>query len=450
MITILFGSFLIFVLLRIPVGFGMLLSCLIVIVLDGLPPMLVPLRVLAALFPFPIIAVPLFYIVGILCNSTSITERIMNLARALVGRVQAGLAMVNIVASMLFAGISGSSTADTAGIGSVIMPQMIKAGYSRPLTVAITACSSTLGAIIPPSIMMVIYGAFGSVSIGMLFLGGIIPGLIIGFGQMAMVYVLARRYDFGKNDFAGVEGSRFLPAITGGLAPLGVPVVIIGGIVGGVFTPTESASAAILYVLLLGFFVFRELNLKTLAGLLIEGGRFVGLLMIMTSAAAVFGWLLVYYKFPETVVGVFETFGAGRYGVLLAVVTVFLVLGTVLESIPAIIMLLPIIQALGDGAGIHPVQMGVIVVMTTALGMVTPPHGVLAPQKNPRVEADIGWIVGGLAAVGSMIRYASCVWELPDADHVSSLPAGPALASAAGLAGVGSPGSPRSPRQRRG
>ncbi len=376
MIAILFGSFLICVLLRVPVGFGMLLSCFIVIMLDGLPPMLMALRIYEGLLPFPILAVPLFYVVGMLCNSTSITERIMNLAQALVGRVRAGLAMVNIVASMLFAGVSGSSTADTAGIGSVIMPQMIKAGYSKPFTVAVTACSSTLGNIIPPSIMMVIYGAFGNVSIGMLFLGGVIPGLLIGLGQMAVVYVLARRYDFGKEDFAGAGRARLLPALKGGLAPLGVPIVIIGGIVGGIFTPTESASAAIVYVLILGFVFFRELNLQKSRDLLVNGGKFVGLIMIMTSAAAVFGWLLAYNKFPETMVGLFEAFGAGRYGTLLAVVTLFLILGTVLESIPATIMFLPVIQALGDAASIHPVQLGCIVVMTTALGLVTPPHGV--------------------------------------------------------------------------
>ena len=376
MIALLFISFLVFILLRIPVGFGMLLSCLIVIMFDGLPPMLLALRIYEGLLPFPILAVPLFYVVGMLCNATSITDRIMNLARALVGRVQAGLAMVNIVASMLFAGVSGSSTADTAGIGSVIIPQMIKAGYSKPFTVAVTAVSSTLGNVIPPSIMMVIYGAFGNVSIGMLFLGGIIPGLLIGFGQMAVVYVLARRYDFGKDDFAGTKGKRFLPAIAGGLAPLGVPIVIIGGIVGGIFTPTESASAAIVYVLILGIFIFRELNIRNSIELLVNGGKFVGLIMIMTSAAAVFGWLLAFYEFPETTVGLFDAFGAGRYGVLLAIVLLFLVLGTVLESIPATIMFLPVIQALGDSAGIHPVQLGVIVVMTTALGLVTPPHGV--------------------------------------------------------------------------
>ena len=297
MIAILFAVFFGLILLRVPVAFALILSSLLVILLEGLPPNLIALRIFEGLTPFPILAIPLFYTLGLLCNSAGFTERIMVLARALVGRIRAGLAMVNIVASMLFAGISGSSTADTAGIGSVLMPQMLKAGYSRPFTVAITACSSTMGNIIPPSILMVIYGAFGNVSIGMLFLGGFIPGLLLGFGQMALVYYLARRFDFGLDD-TSEERPRLWRALGTGALPMGVPLVIIGGIVGGVFTPTESAAIAIFYVLVLSTLVYRELSLRSLGRLLREGGRFVALPLIMTAAAAVFAWLLAYYRVP--------------------------------------------------------------------------------------------------------------------------------------------------------
>ena len=197
MITLLFVSFFILFVLRIPVAFALFLSSLLVIVVGGIPPLVVIQKTFEGMTPFPILAIPLFYLVGILSNTGGFTDRIMDLARALVGGIRAGLAHVNIVASMLFAGVSGSSTADTAGIGAVLIPQMLRAVYSKPFTVAVTACSSTMGNVIPPSIMMVIYGAFGNVSIGMLFLGGFIPGLLLGLGQMAMVYYIARRYNFG-------------------------------------------------------------------------------------------------------------------------------------------------------------------------------------------------------------------------------------------------------------
>ena len=268
---------------------------------------------------------------------------------------------------------------------------------------AVTACSSTMGNIIRPSILMVIYGAFGNVSIGMLFFGGFLPGLLFGFGQMGLVYVLARRHDFGVEDLR--ERPRLLRSLVHGALPLGVPVVIIGGIVGGVFTPTESAAVAIFYVLALSTFVDRELTFKSLLKLLDEGGRFVALPLIMTAAAAIFAWLLAYYEFPQTMVEVIERFGASHYGVLLGVVVVFSILGTVLDTVPVIIMFLPIVQAMGDTVGIHPVQMGVVVVLTCALGLITPPFGVclLVASKivdiHPRQAIGVTLLFGAVGLV---------------------------------------------------
>jgi tripartite ATP-independent transporter DctM subunit len=374
MVALLFVVFIALIILRVPVAFALLLSSLAVIVADGLPPVLIVQKVFEGLTPFPILAIPLFYLVGLLCNSGGFTDRIMNLAGALVGGFPGGLAQVNIVASMLFAGLSGSSTADVAGIGNVIMPAMLKAGYSRPLTVAVTACSSTMGVIIPPSILMVIYGALGNVSIGMLFLGGVVPGVLLGLGQMALVYVLARRHDFGRIDRR--ERPPLIRAALRAALPLGVPVVIIGGTVGGIFTPTESAAVAAVFVVLVSALVIRELTPSGLATVLRDGGAFVALPLIMTATAAVFAWLLAYYEFPTTVAGLADDFGGTRVAILLFVVIVFLVVGCFLDSIPAIIMFLPVIQELGNVAGVHPVQLGVVVILTLALGLITPPYGV--------------------------------------------------------------------------
>lgn len=374
MVTLLFVCFFGLILLRVPVAFALILSSLATIVVEGLPPVLVVQKVFEGLTPFPILAIPLFYLVGLLCNSGGFTERIMGLAEALVGGFRGGLAQVNIVASMMFAGLSGSSTADTAGIGSVIMPAMVRAGYSRPFTVAVTACSSTMGVIIPPSILMVIYGALGNVSIGMMFLGGVVPGVLLGLGQMTLVYVLARRHDFGRIEAA--ERPPLFRAARRALLPLTVPVLIIGGTVGGVFTPTESAAVAAVFVILVAALVLRELTASGLTSLLRDGGTFVALPLIMTAAAAVFAWLLAYYEFPADVVRLADAFGGTQTGVLLFVVVVFLVIGCFLDSIPAIIMFLPVIQALGEAIGVHPVQLGVVVILTLALGLITPPYGV--------------------------------------------------------------------------
>ena len=253
---------------------------------------------------------------------------------------------------------------------------MLKAGYSKSLTVAITAVASTLGNIIPPSIMMIIYGTFGNVSVGMLFLGGVIPGLMIGFGMMGLVAYLARKHDFGKDDFLGEERVRLLPALARGWAPAGVPLIIIGGVVAGIFTATESAAIAILYVLFLGFFVFRDLRLEAVIALLFDSGKFVGLVMIMASAGSVFGWLLSYYDFPKQCVDLFNSVGAGRYTVLLVIFVFFFIMGMLTETVPLIIMFIPVVHELGKAAGIHPVQMGLVIVMTCALGLATPPHAV--------------------------------------------------------------------------
>ena len=400
MITLLFISFFLLFILRIPVAFALFLSSLLVIVVSGIPPVVVIQKTFEGMTPFPILAIPLFYLVGILSNTGGFTERIMALARALVGGIRAGLAHVNIVASMLFAGVSGSSTADTAGIGAVLIPQMLRAGYSKPFTVAVTACSSTMGNIIPPSIMMVIYGAFGNVSIGMLFLAGFIPGLLLGLGQMVVVYFLARRYDFGLEDAA--DRPPLLPSLWRGLLPFGVPVLIIGGIVGGIFTPTESAAVALVYVLGLSMVYLRKLTLRSLWEQLRNAALFVPVPLLMVATAVLFGWVLAYHEFPETMVEIAGLFGVTRTGVFFFVAALFLVLGCFLDVIPAVIMFLPVIQAMGDAAGIHPVHLGIVVVLTAAFGLVTPPYGVCLLVASKIADLPVRQTIGMTLAIGSV------------------------------------------------
>ena len=385
MVALLFGAFFLLVVLRVPVGFALLTASLAGIVADRLPPVLVAQKMFEGLTPFPILAIPLFYLAGAFATQGGIGERLINLSIALVGRFRGGLAQVDVVQSMVFAGISGSSVADTVGSGSVLIPQEIRNGYPREFAVALTAVTSTMGVIIPPSILAVIYGAYGNVSIGALFLGGAIPGLTIGFGLMLLVYVMARMNDYPTMNLAGNPGVwRTLLAAA---LPMGVPAIVIGGVVGGVFTATESAAVAVVYTVAVSMLVYRELSISGLWRQLNDMGAFIAMPLMMTAAATLFGWLLSYYSFPDTLVGAAKYFGATQLGVLGFVVTLFVILGCFLDSIPAIIMFLPTIQKLGNSVAIDPVHLGVVVILVLAWGLVTPPYGVCL-----LVAAQIGQI----------------------------------------------------------
>jgi tripartite ATP-independent transporter DctM subunit len=385
MVALLFAAFLMLVVLRVPIGFALLTASLATIVAGGLPPVLVAQKMFEGLTPFPILAIPLFYLAGAFATQGGIGTRLINLSVALVGRFRGGLAQVDIVQSMVFAGISGSSVADTVGSGSVLIPQEIRNGYPPEFAVALTAITSTMGVIIPPSILAVIYGAYGNVSIGALFLGGAIPGLAIGFGLMLLVYVMARLNGYPTMNLAGNPGvARTLLAAA---LPMGVPAIVIGGVVAGVFTATESAAVAVVYTVVIAMLVHRELSPRGLWNQLNDMGAFVAMPLMMTAAATLFGWLLSYYSFPDTLVGAAQYFGATQLGVLGFVVTLFIVLGCFLDSIPAIIMFLPTVQKLGDSVGIDPVHMGVVVILVLAWGLVTPPYGVCL-----LVAAQIGQI----------------------------------------------------------
>ena len=256
---ILFGTFGALILLRVPVAFALGLACIPVFFIA---PRLTPFVLLAEMFKsynaFVLLAVPFFLLAANLMNAAGITDRLIDLSRTMVGHFPGGLGHINVLVSMLFAGISGSSTADAAGIGSLLIPQMKKQGYDAPFSVAITACSSVMGVIIPPSILMIVWGGLMSVSIGGLFLAGVVPGILIGLSMMATVYVYARRYGYpiyGRSSLA-----EFGLAFARAILALITPIIIVGGIVGGFFTPTEASVIAVLYSMVLGLFVYKKVT----------------------------------------------------------------------------------------------------------------------------------------------------------------------------------------------
>ena len=362
----------------VPVAFALILSSLLVIWIPELPLVLAVQQMFTGINAFTLLALPFFFLAGNIMTAGEIAERLVKLAMALVGHLRGGLAHVNVVVGMFISGISGSSTADAAAIGSVFHPAMTKRGYDERFAVCLTACTATMGAVIPPSILMVIYGATAGVSIGALLIGGILPGILMGLSLMVQSHFFAVKHNFPR------EHPRFLGmrAVWNGLKaagwPLGVPVIIVVGMVGGVFTPTESASIAAVYSLFVTLFILRTLRLGQLPKLFSETAIQFAQVMFCLGGASIFGWLLAYYQVPDMVTKFITSFTRDWLVIMLLIVLVNVVLGTFMDALPAILIFVPIIHPLAVDVGIHPVHLGVVVVMTQSFGLLTPPLGMVA------------------------------------------------------------------------
>jgi tripartite ATP-independent transporter DctM subunit len=307
-----------------------------------------------------------------------ISERLVKLAMALVGHLRGGLAHVNVVVGMFLSGISGSSTADAAAIGSIFHRAMVRRGYDERFAVCLTACTATMGAVIPPSILMVIYGATAGVSIGALLIGGILPGVLMGLSLMVQSHFFALKYDFPREHPKFLGLGAIWEGIKTAAWPLGVPVIIVVGMVGGVFTPTESASIAAVYSLFVTLVVFRSLRLGQLPKLFAETTIQFAQVLFCLGGASIFGWLLAYYQVPDMVTKFITSFTRDWLVIMLLIVLVNVVLGTFMDALPAILIFVPIIHPLAVDVGIHPVHLGVVVVMTQSFGLLTPPLGMVA------------------------------------------------------------------------
>jgi tripartite ATP-independent transporter DctM subunit len=366
--AILFGSFAVLVFLRVPVAFALGLAVVPVFFIeDRLTPILLMREMFKSYNAFILLAVPFFLLAANLMNSSGITDRLIRLARAMVGHLPGGLGHVNVVVSMLFAGISGSSSADAAGIGSLLIPQMKKEGYDSSFSVAITACSSVMGVIIPPSILMVVWGGLMSVSIGGLFLAGVVPGILIAGSQMLTVYIYAKRRGYPVYDRSSML--ELAKAASGAGLALMTPLIIVGGIVGGLFTPTEASVVAVIYSLILGLFVYRTVTLRQLPAVLYDSARFSAITLFCIGTASAFGWCLAYFKIPAALVSVIEAMGLGIIGTGIMSALAFLLIGMFIDAIPAIIILGTVLYPVTEHVGMHPVQFAIIGVISL------PPYG---------------------------------------------------------------------------
>ena len=371
---IMFGVFGVLVVLRVPVAFALGLACVPVFFIDDrLTPFLLLNEMLKSYNSFLLLAVPFFLLAANLMNTAGVTDRLINLARVMVGHLPGGLGHVNVMVSMLFAGISGSSTADAAGVGGVMIPAMKKQGYDAPFTVAVTACASVMGVIIPPSILMVVWGGVMSVSVGGLFLAGVLPGVLIGLSLMAavLIYAKLRHYPI----YARATFKEFVLAFAAAIVPMLTPAIIVGGIVGGFFTPTEASVVAVLYAMFLGLFVYQSIPLKGLPHVLYESARFAAISLFCIGTASAFGWLLAYFHIPALFVQMVAGWGGGITSVGLIESVAFLIIGCFIDAIPAIIIVGTILEPLAKNVGMNPVHFAIVGVISIAFGLVTPPYG---------------------------------------------------------------------------
>ncbi|MEZ5824372.1 MAG: TRAP transporter large permease [Geminicoccaceae bacterium] len=373
-LVLLLGSFFLLIALRVNIGFSLILASVVVMLAEDLPLASVVNQMYAGIDSFTLLAVPFFMLLGRILNAGSITGRLLEVADATVGHVRGGLGHVNVFVSMIFASLSGSAAADTASVGSILIPAMKKAGYSPAFAVALTAASSTLGVIIPPSIILIVYGAFGNVSIGALFLGGIVPGVLIGFSMMLYTYLLARRHGYPANPFPGIR--RLGVVLLRGAAPLMIPVLVLGGIVGGIFTPTEGAIIAVMWAFFLSLFVYRDIPWKSLPRMLSAAVVDFAIPMFTVAGAGIFGWMIAYLGAAQIVVDFILGVTSNGLAVMLLLIGFLLLVGMVLNPISATLIFLPIIQSLSEVAGVDPVHMGIISTITLSVGLITPPYGI--------------------------------------------------------------------------
>lgn len=407
-------------LLRAPVAVALGLPAVLWLFLNDLPVGVAVQRMYGTLNNSVLLAVPMFLLAGRLMNLLGVTEKIFEFALAVVGHIRGGLGHVVVTASVIFSAMSGSAAADAVGVGTITVKAARERGYDPAFAAAITLAASTLAPIIPPSIIMIIYGATANVSIGKLFIGGIVPGLLFAVILMISVSIIARRRNYPRGP--AFSASRAGTAFQNAFFVLLTPVIIIGGIFGGIFTPTEAATAAVLYVLLLGAF-YRTASLKAIYREFVASGSTVGALLLVVSLSGADGWIFTYEQLPaelaESVKGVLDA----PWAVILLLLGLTLVLGMVMDATPIILMTVPVMMPLVKGLGIDPVHFGVLFCITCVIGLITPPvgvalYGVASVSRLPMERvfwATMPFFIALLAGILLMVFYPPIITALPTA-----------------------------------
>ncbi len=376
MILILFGVFALFLATNMPVAVAMAVASLGgLFTYEHLPLNAIVTRMFVAVDSFTLLAIPFFIAAGEIMNACGITKRIVDFSSCLVGHIRGGLAHVTIVAEMFFSGISGSATADVSAIGSMMIPAMEHDGYDKDFAVAVNASASTMGPTIPPSIMLVIYGGIANVSVAALFMGGIIPGVLTGLGLMMISYWISVRRHYPKRSRATFFD--LWRAFKEASLALMMPVIILGGILFGIFTPTEAGVIAVVYAIVIGCFVYHTIRLSQLYELLLDAAVTTSVAMFLIATSQIFSWLLSWEGFATKVMNLLTAASSERGAMLGMIIAAILVLGLVLEGLPLLVIFGPITVPIVLKAGIDPVHFGVVLVFAATIGSVSPPVGIL-------------------------------------------------------------------------
>lgn len=388
MALVLFLSFLVLIFIGVPVAFSLGLPSLLYLFINDMSFSIIPQRMFGGLNSFVLLCIPGFILAGNLMNAGGITDRIIQFANNCFGHIRGGLGLANVGSSMGFAGISGTALADTASIGAVMIPAMKKEGYGAGFSAAVTASSSTVGPIIPPSLPMIIVGTLASVSIGDLFLAGAVPGILLGLGLMIPTYLISvkRKYPKGERKSFKEIGSSFL----GAFWALFMTVIILVGILGGIFTPTEASVIAVLYALVIGIFVYKELPIKKIPEIMLDSMTSTASIMLLVGFANLFGWIMVSEQIPQLVASTILGISTNPIVVILLVNLLLLFVGTFMETIAALVILFPVLLPVAMEVGMDPVQFGVMMVLNLVIGLTTPPVGVCLFVASQIGKVSIG------------------------------------------------------------
>jgi len=379
MVFLFIGLLLFLFLIGMPVGFGMGIGAVILMIISqgslDINFGIIAQRLLYGANSFILLSIPLFLLAGNLMNTGGITQRIFKFANVMVGHLRGGLGHVNIVASIIFAGMTGTAVSDAAGLGTVEIKAMTDAGYDKEFSCAITGASSTIGPIIPPSVPLIIYGILASVSIGRLLVAGIIPGLLIAGALMVMVSIYAKKRNYPREKRASFR--EFFIASKKAFLPCMTPVIIVGGIISGIFTPTEAAAVASLYAFILGFIIYREISLADLWKIVQKTARDTAIIIFIVSCASLYGWVLIRSRIPIILMEQITSISTNPLIILLILNGALLVVGCFMETIAALNILVPVLTPLILTVGIDPLHFGLIMVFNLMIGLITPPFGMV-------------------------------------------------------------------------